>query len=540
MTRRPAVASPFQAGDMIAGKYRVERELGRGGMGVVFAALHVELEQQVAVKLLHASAAANPDFVARFSREARSAAKIRSEHVARMIDVGTLADGTAYFVMEYLEGEDLAEALQRRGALAVPLAVDYVLQACEAVAAAHAAGIIHRDIKPANLFIARNPDRSTTLKVLDFGVAKVTSSDPATATPQEGSTTQTGHVLGSPLYMSPEQLQGSARVDARADIWALGVVLYELLTNTAPFAHGALVEIFAAVMRDAAPPLRDALPDAPAELEHVILRCLAKKPGQRYANVAEMARALLPFGPARAMDAVERMERLLGSAERTMDAAELVASGRPGSLPDIRPSDSGKQSPPDSAKHAPSGSRTALSSSARVGDTRSSLTGQHALGSRKHSRLAAIAGLLFVVSFAGTAVLLGPARSAAGLSPAPSVTSSPSLGSMTAAPPPLGAPDTALDAGSTLPASVALSIDGVPPETRIYRGVVLLGTVPGIVHLPRGADKVTLRFAANNYSSAEVELVPDADRRLTVSLMRAPIPPGKPVKPRGPSDLERF
>jgi len=214
------VESPFATGDVVAGKYRVDRPLGAGGMGVVVAATHVELDRPVAIKVLLSGAAKDPDVVARFSREARAAAKIRSEHVARVLDVGLLPSGLPFMVMEYLEGEDLAWRLTQQACLPLPEIAQYVLEACEALAEAHAAGIIHRDLKPANLFLATRPDRSRIVKLLDFGISK----SPVGAA---GAVTSTQAVMGSPVYMSPEQLVSAKNVDARSDVWSLGVVLYE-------------------------------------------------------------------------------------------------------------------------------------------------------------------------------------------------------------------------------------------------------------------------------------------------------------------------
>jgi len=210
-------AAALREGDLLAGKYRIDRVLGQGGMGLVLAAFHLELEQPVAVKVLHPELAERGDAAAPFRREARAAAKIKSEHVVRVLDVGTLDGGGAYMVMEYLEGNDLSEEMQRRGQLPVYETLDFMLQACEAVSEAHIAGIIHRDLKPANLFLSRRPDCSRVAKVLDFGISKSvvpgSTSDP--------SLTITSTIMGSPLYMSPEQMRSAKHVDARTDIWSL-------------------------------------------------------------------------------------------------------------------------------------------------------------------------------------------------------------------------------------------------------------------------------------------------------------------------------
>lgn len=218
-------------GQMLAGKYRVERILGVGGMGVVVAAHHVQLDESVAIKLLLPEKGGTPISARRFVREARAAVKIKSEHVARVFDVGTLEDGAPFIVMEFLEGSDLADWLARNGPLPIPQAVDFVLQACVALAEAHQLGIVHRDLKPSNLFCTRRSDGQITVKVLDFGISKMRDVGVSVS----GAATGEGTLLGSPLYMSPEQLNSSRDVESATDVWSLGVVLYQLLSGAMPF-----------------------------------------------------------------------------------------------------------------------------------------------------------------------------------------------------------------------------------------------------------------------------------------------------------------
>jgi serine/threonine-protein kinase len=299
---------PVQEGDILDGKYRVDRVLGAGGMGIVVAATHVHLNTRVALKFLLPAAMGTPQIIERFAREARAAVQIQSEHVARVTDVGSLPTGSPYMVMEYLEGHDLAQAIERNGAMPVEQAVGYVLQACEAIAEAHSLGIIHRDLKPANLYLARRPGRDPMVKVLDFGISK--TKDAAAGL------TQTASVMGSPYYMAPEQMMSSKDVDARADIWALGIILYELLTGKAPFQGDTMAAVvFQVTQRDAAP-LREVRPDVPEGLAAVVSRCLLRDPTQRYENVARFAAALVPFGPARSDISLERISRVLGASMR--------------------------------------------------------------------------------------------------------------------------------------------------------------------------------------------------------------------------------
>src|SRR5262245_30625239 len=223
------MATPVQAGEIIARKYRIERVLGAGGMGVVVVARHIHLDGLVAIKLLRAEVGKDEKVVERFMREARMAAKIKSEHVARVSDVDILDSGEPYIVMEYLRGRDLASFAAASGPLDVEEAVDYVLQACDAIAEAHARGIVHRDLKPANLFLSQRPNGSLCVKVLDFGISKLSEQ----ARVQQD-VTSTSTVLGSPMYMSPEQMRSSREVDGRTDIWSLGVTLYQLVTGELP------------------------------------------------------------------------------------------------------------------------------------------------------------------------------------------------------------------------------------------------------------------------------------------------------------------
>jgi serine/threonine-protein kinase len=318
---------PVGEGTMLADKYRVERVLGRGGMGIVVAATHVELDQRVALKFLLPEAMESVEVVERFAREARAAVKIESEHVARVIDVGKLENGLPYMVMEYLNGRDLAAELDEHLKLSVEDTLEYVLQACEAIAQAHALGIIHRDLKPANLFVTTRPDGTTSIKVLDFGISKVSL---AGASPAEMSLTQTAAIMGSPTYMSPEQMRASRDVDPRADIWALGVILYELLAGQPPFMGSTMPELCASILKDAPEPLRNLRPDVPEEVETAIMRCLEKNPAARFSNVAELTAALVDFAPKRARISAERTARVLRGAGIKTASLKPALSNAPG------------------------------------------------------------------------------------------------------------------------------------------------------------------------------------------------------------------
>ena len=283
---------PFAQGEIIAERYLVGEVLGGGGMGVVCAGTHVLLGTPVAIKLIHSELKGDPEAVQRFVNEARATAALKGEHIARVFDVGLLPSGEPFLVMEQLEGESLDRYLEKRGALAQSEAIAIVLQVCEGLAEAHAAGLVHRDIKPANLFLARRPDRQSSVKILDFGIAKqrVRSDAPALTNP--------GKSLGSPWYMSPEQMLTPASVDERADVWSIGVLLFELLTGRVPFDGESVPQVCANVLTASPPRLSETRADLPPELDAVVLRCLEKEPQRRFRSVNELAQALLSFEPA--------------------------------------------------------------------------------------------------------------------------------------------------------------------------------------------------------------------------------------------------
>ena len=295
--------------------------IGVGGMGVVMAAHHLELDARVAIKFLLPETAASAEAVERFAREARAAVKIRNEHVARVADVGKLDDGTPYMVMEYLEGSDLAAWLIQYGPLPPEQAVDFVLQAGEAIAEAHSLGIVHRDLKPSNLFVTQRSDGTLSLKVLDFGISKSVNLGRSGA-----SMTRTAVMVGSPMYMSPQQIRSARDVDAQADIWALGVILYELIGGVPPFDAENLAELVDRIMSSTPPSLRQFRPDVSAALEQVIFRCLARDVTQRFTSMAALAEALLPFAPQRARASVERISGIRPTPYSVSAPAQVVTA----------------------------------------------------------------------------------------------------------------------------------------------------------------------------------------------------------------------
>ena len=305
---------PVAAGTVIAEKYRVEREIGRGGFGVVVSAWHLHLDQRVAIKILLVAegmgAASFREDAARFRREGRATASLRSEHVVRVHDVDVLDSGHPYIVMEYMEGETLHNALHTRPQMPIGEGVDYALQILEALAEAHAIGIVHRDLKPANVFLTKGPGGQPIVKVLDFGVSKMGPASVTAETIAAGPLTKTGAVIGTVAFMAPEQMLDAKRVDARADLWSVGILLYELLTRQTPFGPQNATSLVTTMLTKPPAPLSSFRKDVPSKLDAVLARCLAKTASDRYASAAKLGLALGPFATARARPSLDRLRRI--------------------------------------------------------------------------------------------------------------------------------------------------------------------------------------------------------------------------------------
>ncbi|HEU4405780.1 MAG TPA: serine/threonine-protein kinase [Polyangiaceae bacterium] len=306
----------LREGEVLADRYRIDRLIGSGGMGVVAAATHVTLGSKVAIKILRPEFASLPNAQGRFLREARAAARLRSEHVARVYDVGEREDGTPFMVMEYLEGLDLDAYLLTSGPMPVGVAAALVLQACEALAEAHELGFIHRDLKPSNLFLTQRVGGELCLKLLDFGVSKELSPDP-TLSPDGARTTRRA-VVGSPFYMAPEQALGSRGVDARCDLWALGVILFEALSGRRPFEGVTFAEI-ATSLANREPPWALLPASVPREVRRVLEQCLAKDPEERIPSAFALAEVLSPFAKDERVSPLERVRRAALKAVRRSD-----------------------------------------------------------------------------------------------------------------------------------------------------------------------------------------------------------------------------
>jgi serine/threonine-protein kinase len=336
----------LRVGEVVAGKFQIERVLGQGGMGYVVAARHLQLGQTVALKFIREDVLTS-EYKSRFLREARNTVRLKSKHVSRVLDVGTLDSGAPYMVMEYLEGTDLSAMLQARGAIPASEACDYVIQACEAIAEAHANHIVHRDLKPANLFLARGVGGEPVLKVLDFGVSKVVelASDetmPGGRAFQDSVVTRATDLLGSPSYMAPEQVISARDADARSDVWSLGVILFRMLAGAPPFAGVGLGDLIQQIVRGATPNLRQLRPELPPGIEGVVARCLERDRDRRPTAV-ELARLLAPYAGPNARPSLERIA-ILGPT---------LAPPAPPSSPSLVPAAVGSRSSPGSSRGVP-------------------------------------------------------------------------------------------------------------------------------------------------------------------------------------------
>jgi hypothetical protein len=480
----------FEVGTLLADKYRVDRIIGRGGMGVVVAATHLHLQQPVALKFLSPDIVQAPAIIERFVREARASAQLRGEHVCRVADVGTFVNGAPYIVMELLEGSDLASLVERQGPLPVQRAADYVLQACTGVAEAHALGIIHRDLKPANLFLTARPDGTPLIKVLDFGIAKAQADG-------NFNLTQTSAVLGSPGYMSPEQLRSARDVDARSDIWAIGVILYELVSGRPPFTGDSITELALRIAMDPPPPLIGRMPHG---FDQVVNRCLAKEPAQRYPDLANLAHALAAYAGAGGWDLANAVSRLLH--------VEPPAS----SAPSLRPHGATGYSGPVTQVLGPmtaAGGRPAPPTT--LGAAASAVLGARPRG-RRHAVFGGVAAAI-VIAGVVAAVALGRGDRPAGPAPAEAASAQPGAAAPAARPPVSAAAQPAPPAEGSLPLAPPAPPAAAPPAS------------PAAAAISPDAAVAEAGSADGTTGDAEA----DADRTRTPHRTA-------PRKPRGPRD----
>jgi serine/threonine protein kinase len=515
-------AGALAIGDVIAQKYRVEGIVGRGGMGVVVSARHIQLGQTVAIKLLTLPPDEDrrDEAIARFLNEAQAAAKLRGDHVVRIYDVGQLENGLPFMVMELLNGADLGSVLDQRGALPEAEAVDYVLQACAGVAEAHQMGIVHRDLKPSNLFVTRRSDGLPLLKVLDFGISKQLS-DPGSGEAMP-TFTNTRTLMGSPNYMSPEQVRDARRVDARADIWALGIILQELITDAPVFRGESFPGVCAAIVADPPMPVRTMRPDVSDRLEAIINRCLEKDVTRRYQNIAELAGELAPLGLRASTSGSGPQALAYSSHPRMVSAAARPVTG--GSAPGGAVSVAEAMTvamPSDHATSKPDATLESARLKGPAGGTGAALSGPDsrieivtsprvpAAYRRSLSRWLLPVGLLALLA-GGALWLRGRADSRATASSADALVPS--------APAPNN--DT----------SFTLSIDSDPPAATVSEGSVRLGTTPFslTLSLPEGSSPRVFVVEKDGYQPYVVRQSP-AHGQVQVVAVLSQKPEAKPV-----------
>ncbi|MCC6217213.1 MAG: serine/threonine protein kinase [Polyangiaceae bacterium] len=432
---------PVRLGDVVAGKFRVDRVIAHGGMGIVVEAMHLELDERVALKFLKPEALENETVLQRFKREAKAAAKLKGEHVMRVLDVGVTEPGQVpYIVMEYLEGQDLGNLLQ--GApLPIREIVGWVIQACEALAEAHARGIVHRDIKPENLFLVDTGHGPGSIKLLDFGISKVAI---GVSPLDDPNVFQTREMLGTPIYMSPEQVRSTRAVDARTDIWSLGAVLYELLAGRPPFTGATVMEVCAQVLENRPVPVHELRPEVGDALSRIVSRCLEKDPSARFQSVAELAVALFAYADPRTQASVERIGAML--AKVGVETPDL------GSIPALRVVEAPTvRSSPDIQLTLPS----RPSSPTQMVTARSSGGSTDGGSERPSTRAPLVIGAGVAVAGAALAVfLLGRGQAAGPAAPAPPV------GSPTAVSAPVAAGTAPVDVQPAIPSAAAAAVHG--------------------------------------------------------------------------------
>ncbi len=515
---RPA---PFAPGEVVGGKYVLERVLGVGGVGMVLAARHVELDEVVAIKFLHHEMRQRPDVVRRFGVEARAAVRIKSEYAARVYDVGVSPSRGPYLVMEYLQGKDLADVLAERGPLPARRAVELVMQACEALAVAHSNGIVHRDVKPENLFLARRDDGSEVLKVLDFGISKGALSAGAAAL------AQTQELMGSPLYMSPEQVRAAGSVDHRTDVWSLGVVLYEMLAGEVPFPGETVTGVCARVLEAEPPPVARALEPLPEGLEAVVRRALEKDPAKRFQNVAEFAISLLAYGPGWARLSAERTNTIVRAAGHRVGVTLKVHSSAPppsllsgpssrGALGDL--GDLGMPPPPRGLAPFTQGAAGPSPVAGPPTDPEALRLLTNETRRTRRVVLVASTGALALAALA-VALVLRPARAPA------------------AAPAPGSAAATAPSAPAAA-SEVTLSLAATPPEAKLYLDDAPLGANPFKKKVPRDGLPHSVRAEAKGYATRSLALTFDSDKDIALGLDRA-VAAAETARPLAPAPLWR-
>jgi len=473
-------------GTEIQGRYRVLKRLGAGGMGTVYLGEHVLIRRKVAIKTLHSLYASNPDVVARFHREALAATSIGNQHIVEVTDMGHLPGGSMFMVLEYLEGTDLGYCLEHEGAQPLGRVVHILLQMCEALSAVHTQGIVHRDLKPDNVFLIRRGDNPDFVKVLDFGISKFKQG----FDDSDAKMTATGAMLGTPFFMAPEQAQGVPDIDHRADIYALGAIMYYSLTGHHPFEATNLPQLFIKICTEEPPRLGTLRSDLPPEIEAIVHRALAKARSDRFHSAEELRQALLPFAKLYQADAqLPKAESIAGEVSVAVQSQAAV--------------------PARTADPAiPSGS---------LGGAASSVFAQpRARRSSKRLVLGAVAGLAAVA--AGGVWLATQER-------APAVVA-----------PELAATPSTQRAGEPAAAAVRVSVDTDPPGAELFLDGNRIAN-PFDAELPKTAEPRVLEARLSGYPTVRQELVLMYPQRVRLSL-QSNAPKTEPASTAAPPALD--
>ncbi len=495
-------------GLMVSDRYKIMRTLGSGGMGGVYEAVHEGIGRKVAIKCLHAEFARDRGAVERFRREARAATAIGNEHIVDVTDVGELPDGAPFLVMELLAGQTLGEMLRASGALRVPRAVHIAVQVCDALEAAHGKGIIHRDLKPDNIFITKRGGDPDFVKVLDFGISKAQTGESGLS-----ELTRTGMAIGTPSYMSPEQAQGLRDVDGRTDIWALGVILYEMLSEHRPFVADTYPRLLMHIVGGTPHRVSHWRRDIPDELDALIMRCLEKDPTQRVPSMAELAKELGAFASVDSVPEIAAADAS-GAPVGAEKSSEGKAARRGGSQPEIpragsTPGSSGADTTArQGAQAAPSGEAEAIVAKATS------------------SRTPMIVGGLVVVALVAMlgAWGMGGGRPSEPVDP-PATSQIPVTTTGSGTSDPIVEPPATVVAPTVVaptvvppaPVEVHHRIESRPPGATVLRGETELGTTPLEVSFPQGeAVELTLRLSGRR--PATHVIAADDPETITVTL----------------------
>lgn len=534
-------------GTAVDGRYRVLRRLAAGGMGEVYLAEHIQLGKPVALKVMLRELTCDPKFVARFKREAIAASRIGQQNIVDVFDFGQTADGSMYFVMEYLNGETLGAALRRQGAMASPRVIRVSLQIARALAAAHAQGIIHRDLKPENVMLVQRPEQRDFVKVLDFGVAKVAPP------PGENGFTAVGMVMGTPRYMAPEQAR-ALPVDARTDVYALGLIVYELLAGRAVFADGSAAALIIKQVSQPPPPLRPGpIGAVPAVLEELVFQMLQKEPGARPQTMDEVVKrlrvlegALTPETtpePARGPLATPAWFDLVRPTAPQLAPKPAADDGRPGDLEADEPEPEALAEPIPSTLRPVRANPMPPSTRPRTWRLADWTLERWQPGTRQ---LALVLAALLAVSGVALAYLLGdwptPSGPQLGALPRPAA---PSVEPAEAAEPVTDPAPNAekVEAPPAAPRPVKLLVLSRPAGAEVYAGEQRLGRAPLDLTRDQGTSlELRLVLEGHKPQAVTAHFGPGGPRALTAQLERTPVkaakPPPRAVNPDDPRVLK--